>query len=59
MTFQYKLISNSDPVAFTQSVADAVKEGWELQGGVSIAAYKMSDGTVVLVAAQALVKIDE
>lgn len=52
MTFEYKVIAMDDVTKFPQAIADAFKEGYTLQGGISMARVDN-----IITFAQALVRV--
>ena len=53
---EYKVITDHTPPEFAQQVSQAIKEGWQLIGGVSTIAVLKEAGVYQMVYSQALVK---
>ncbi len=53
---EYKVITHHTPPEFALQVSQALKEGWQLIGGVSITAVLKEAGVYQMVYTQALAK---
>lgn len=53
---EYKVITDHTPPEFAQKVSQAMKEGWQLIGGVSTIAVLKEAGVYQIVYSQALAK---
>lgn len=53
---EYTVVTENTRFGLSNEVNDALSEGWQLHGGVSVATYERQDGLVGLVLAQALVR---
>jgi hypothetical protein len=52
----YKVIAHNDQAELSQLVTDAIKEGWQPQGGISVPVFVNTLNQEMIFFAQAMVK---